>query len=93
MEKISQLMDGELGRRETKATIELLESDQALAQSWETYHLIGDSLRREAELRPGFHPPTAPAARSRSRPSSLPTCACRTASCAIRCRWLPASPA
>ena len=50
MEKISQLMDGELGRRETKTTIELLESDQALAQSWETYHLIGDSLRREAEL-------------------------------------------
>jgi sigma-E factor negative regulatory protein RseA len=50
MEKISQLMDGELGRRETKTTIELLESDQALAQSWETYHLIGDSLRRETEL-------------------------------------------
>jgi sigma-E factor negative regulatory protein RseA len=50
MEKISQLMDGELGRRETKTTIELLESDQALARSWETYHLIGDSLRSEAEL-------------------------------------------
>jgi sigma-E factor negative regulatory protein RseA len=47
-------MDGELGRREAKTTIELLESDQALAQSWETYHLIGDSLRREAELRPDF---------------------------------------
>jgi len=54
MEKISQLMDGELGGREAEATIKLLESDQALAQSWETYHLIGDSLRREAQLRPDF---------------------------------------
>jgi sigma-E factor negative regulatory protein RseA len=50
MEKISQLMDGELGRRETKTTIERLESDEALAHSWETYHLIRDALRREAEL-------------------------------------------
>jgi sigma-E factor negative regulatory protein RseA len=50
MEKISQLMDGELGRHETKTTIQRLESDQGLAQSWETYHLIRDSLRREAQL-------------------------------------------
>ena len=50
MDKISQLMDGELGRRETKTTIKRLESDEALAQSWETYHLIRDALRREAEL-------------------------------------------
>jgi len=54
MEKISQLMDGELGRRDAEATIKQLRSDQTLAQSWETYHLIGDSLRREAELRPDF---------------------------------------
>jgi sigma-E factor negative regulatory protein RseA len=50
MEKISQLMDGELGRRESKTQIKRLESDEALAQSWETYHLIGDALRRETEL-------------------------------------------
>lgn len=50
MEKISQLMDGELGRGETRTTIKRLESDEALAQSWETYHLIRDALRREAEL-------------------------------------------
>ena len=54
MEKISQLMDGELGRREAEATIKVLRSDQALAESWETYHLIGDAMRREAELRPDF---------------------------------------
>jgi sigma-E factor negative regulatory protein RseA len=54
MERISQLMDGELGRREAKKAVTELESDQALVQSWETYHLIGDSLRREAQLRPDF---------------------------------------
>jgi sigma-E factor negative regulatory protein RseA len=54
MEKISQLMDGELGRRESKTQIDRLESDQALLASWETYHLIGDTLRREAELAPDF---------------------------------------
>jgi sigma-E factor negative regulatory protein RseA len=50
MDKISQLMDGELGHRESKAQIKRLESDDALAHSWETYHLIRDALRREAEL-------------------------------------------
>src|SRR5262245_51799505 len=54
MEKISQLMDGELGRWESRAQIKRLESDETLAQSWETYHLIGDALRREADLSPDF---------------------------------------
>jgi sigma-E factor negative regulatory protein RseA len=54
MEKISQLMDGELGRREGEMQIERLESDQALLASWDAYHLIGDALRREAGLTPGF---------------------------------------
>lgn len=54
MEKISQLMDGELGRWETRAQIKRLESDEALAETWEAYHLIGDALRREAELPPDF---------------------------------------
>jgi sigma-E factor negative regulatory protein RseA len=54
MEKISQLVDGELGRWESRAQIKRLQSDEALAQTWETYHLIGDALRREAELSPDF---------------------------------------
>ena len=54
MEKISQLMDGELGRWESRAQIKRLESDEVLAQSWETYHLIGDALRREADLSSDF---------------------------------------
>jgi len=54
MEKISQLVDGELGRWESRGQIKRLESDETLAQTWETYHLIGDALRREAELSPDF---------------------------------------
>jgi sigma-E factor negative regulatory protein RseA len=50
MDKISQLIDGELGRRESRAQIDRLECDRQLLQNWETYHLIGDTLRREAEL-------------------------------------------
>lgn len=54
MEKISQLMDGELGGRESRSQIRRLESDPGLCDSWETYHLIRDALRREAQLRPDF---------------------------------------
>lgn len=54
MEKISQLMDGELGRRECEAQLKRLKSDQSLLAGWETYHLIGDTLRRESGLAPDF---------------------------------------
>jgi sigma-E factor negative regulatory protein RseA len=45
MEKISQLMDGELGERETRLQIRRLGSDASLVQAWDTYHLIRDALR------------------------------------------------
>ena len=45
MEKISQLMDGELGEREARLQIRRLESDASLMQAWDTYHLIRDALR------------------------------------------------
>ena len=45
MEKISQLMDGELGEREARLQIRRLESDAGLMQAWDTYHLIRDALR------------------------------------------------
>jgi sigma-E factor negative regulatory protein RseA len=54
MDKISQLMDGELGRRESEAQIRRLESDESLLASWETYHLIGDTLRHETGLTTDF---------------------------------------
>jgi len=47
MEKISQLMDGELGDQETRAQIQRLEQDEGLLRTWATYHLIRDVLRAE----------------------------------------------
>jgi sigma-E factor negative regulatory protein RseA len=54
MHKISELMDGELPPRESKHQIGRLKTDQRLTESWDTYHLIRDTLRREGELGPGF---------------------------------------
>jgi sigma-E factor negative regulatory protein RseA len=54
MERISQLMDGELGRRESQEQIERLERDMQLGERWESYHLIRDVLRNESELRADF---------------------------------------
>lgn len=54
MEKISQLMDGELGRRDSATQIGRLKCDEALRARWETFHLIGDTLRRETGLTPAF---------------------------------------
>jgi sigma-E factor negative regulatory protein RseA len=48
MEKISQLMDGELGEQESRVQIRRLEQDEGLVQTWATYHLIRDVLRDEA---------------------------------------------
>jgi sigma-E factor negative regulatory protein RseA len=54
MEKISQLMDGELGAHESRVQIRRLEQDGELAQAWATYHLIRDVLRDEADIGAGF---------------------------------------
>ena len=48
MEKISQLMDGELGGQECGVHLRRLTQDANLVQSWSTYHLIRDVLRDEA---------------------------------------------
>jgi sigma-E factor negative regulatory protein RseA len=47
-------MDGELGKREARDQIKRVEQDQQLSKCWDTYHLIGDVLRNERELPPGF---------------------------------------
>jgi sigma-E factor negative regulatory protein RseA len=54
MEKISELMDGELSARESRSQIQRLEKDPDLGDSWETYHLIRDALRNEVDLGPAF---------------------------------------
>ena len=74
MEKISQLMDGELGEHETRLEILRLEHDEALVQAWATYHLVRDVLRDEASVGAGLaarvcerlqHEPTVVAPRPR----------------------------
>lgn len=54
MEKISALMDDELDAQQAQQQFARLKQDPALAASWHTFHLIGDSLRGEQTLSPGF---------------------------------------
>lgn len=51
MEKISQLMDGELEAQECNVHIRRLAADGQLARRWDQYHLIRDVLRAEAGTR------------------------------------------
>lgn len=46
-EKLSALMDGELARDEAQIVIKTLGADELQRESWDTYHLIGSSLRRD----------------------------------------------
>jgi sigma-E factor negative regulatory protein RseA len=55
MEKISEMMDGELTARECRSQIRRIEGDPALTDGWETYHLIRDALRNEVAVGPAFH--------------------------------------
>ena len=51
MEKISQLMDGELEEQQCGVHIRRLTSEAELARRWDHYHLIRDVLRAEAGTR------------------------------------------
>lgn len=50
MERISELMDGELEAREAQRQLARIKQDQELAHCWNTFHLIGDALRGERPL-------------------------------------------
>jgi sigma-E factor negative regulatory protein RseA len=50
MERISELMDGELETREAQRQLARIKQDQELAYCWSTFHLIGDALRGERTL-------------------------------------------
>jgi sigma-E factor negative regulatory protein RseA len=50
MEKLSELMDGELDSREAWAYLRRLNSDPELKQNWDLYHLVGDAIREERVL-------------------------------------------
>lgn len=51
---ISAFLDGELEEAEASRAIDALRSDIGLQEAWNTYHLIGDTLRRNAEYSPNF---------------------------------------
>jgi sigma-E factor negative regulatory protein RseA len=54
MEKISQLMDGELDASETDVQVGRLKGGAQLRERWDTYHLIRDALRDEVDVGPAF---------------------------------------
>jgi sigma-E factor negative regulatory protein RseA len=54
MDKISELMDGELDGHQAQRQLVRLKQDQDLAQCWHTFHLVGDALRGERILSQGF---------------------------------------
>ena len=47
MEKISAFMDGEIDGSEAGGQVTRLKEDPHLRAAWDTYHLIGDTLRGE----------------------------------------------
>lgn len=54
MDKISALMDGELDEQQASEQFSRLNRDENLADSWHTFHRIGDALRGDRELTRDF---------------------------------------
>lgn len=53
-ERISALLDGELGDREAAGVIAELQAGGEARETWRTYHLISDAMRDTRLLSPGF---------------------------------------
>lgn len=66
-DRISQLMDGELGPQDTEAALGALRRDPEAADAWRTYHLLSDAMRDTPLLSAGF------AARFAARLAAEPT--------------------
>lgn len=43
-------MDGELEKHDVSSVLEVLRKDDELRIKWQTYHLIGDTLRQSSRL-------------------------------------------
>lgn len=54
MDKISELMDGELDEHQARQQLARLKQDGELLHCWHTFHLIGDALRGERALSQKF---------------------------------------
>ena len=66
-DRISQLMDGELGGQDTESAFRALRSDAEAAEAWRIYHLVSDAMRDTPLLSAGF------AARFAGRLAAEPT--------------------
>jgi sigma-E factor negative regulatory protein RseA len=54
MDRISALMDGELDAHQTGQQFARLKQDVQARACWDTFHLIGDAMRGERGVAPGF---------------------------------------
>jgi sigma-E factor negative regulatory protein RseA len=54
MDKISELMDGELDENQARRQVARVSQDAAMREAWEKFHLIGDIMRGESPLSGGF---------------------------------------
>jgi len=54
MDRISAFMDGETSRGEAHQTLLRLKQNDTCRETWDTFHLIGDVMRGNPELRDGF---------------------------------------
>lgn len=50
MEKISELMDGEMDSREASVYLRRMKEESKLREDWRLYHLVGEAIRREGSL-------------------------------------------
>ena len=53
-EQLSALMDSELSNAEAAHLLKAMKADQALHETWDTYHVLGDALRKSPQLRSDF---------------------------------------
>ena len=54
MDRISAFMDGETSRMEAQQAFLRLKQNDECCETWKTFHLIGDAMRGETELRDDF---------------------------------------
>lgn len=54
MERLSQLMDGELDSESARQALIQLRRHEGMRENWDTFHLIGDALRGDGTLSPEF---------------------------------------
>ena len=79
LQSVSTLMDGELDAEEAAREFAKLKSDAASCETWDTYHLIGDTMRGTGNIvgSPGF------SARLSERLAQEPTVLAPRATCPV----------